>query len=536
MQVATANETAAWKGSEKLNLCLDLFWAAAGAFLLTFSFPRPDLGQLAWVGLVPLMVLSLKMAPKRAFRVGYLTGVLHFLVLLRWVVNTIHQYGGIPWIAGVAALVLLSLYLGLYMGLFAWGLARWRRGGLFVLCFAPLFWVALEYLRTKALTGFPWGLLGYTQHKHLALIQLADVTGVYGISFLVVLVNTALALFVRRIMDRSEWSGTAGWGAPMVGLSVAGLMVVGAYTYGAYRISQLEDAQKQSSTLSVAVIQGNIDQGVKWDTAYQLSSIEIYQRLSAEALSKSPDLVVWPETATPFYYLHPADRLLTRMVNRGLAAGECDWILGAPAAERAGDDWNYFNRAYAVTSKGAVIGSYDKVHLVPFGEYIPFQKLLFFVKRLVVSAGNFSAGTKGDTIKGWDWQVGVQICFESIFPELSVASVRSGATLLINLTNDAWFGRSGAPYQHFQMARFRAVETRRALARSANTGISGFVDPIGRVRSATSLYEEAWRVETLPVMTLTSLYVRFGDLFAWICVGLTVLLGPVIGGIRARND
>lgn len=534
--MASIYDTAVWTRNLKPDLLIELFWAAAGALLLTFSFPRPDLGSLAWVGLVPLIVFSLKTTPKRAFRVGCLTGVLHFLALLRWMAVTITQYGGIPWVAGIAVLVLLSLYLGLYMGLFAWGLARWRRGGLFMLLFAPVFWVALEYLRTQAFTGFPWGLLGYTQHKHLALIQLVDITGVYGVSFLVVLVNTALALFVRRVIDRADGSSLAGWGAPVVGLGVAGFMVYGAFAYGTIRMVQVEEIQGKAPTLSVGVIQGNIDQAVKWDTAYQLSTIETYVRLSREALSKHPDLVVWPETATPFYYLNPADRLLTRMVNRGIAAGDTDWIIGAPAAERSDDGWNYFNRAYAVTSKGAVIGSYDKVHLVPFGEYIPLQKLLFFVKRLVVSAGNFSAGDKGDTIKGWDWQVGVQICFESIFPELSVASVRSGATLLVNLTNDAWFGRSGAPFQHFQMARFRAVETRRALARSANTGISGFVDPVGRVLGTTPLYEEAWRVETLPVMTLTSLYVRFGDLFAWVCAGLALLMGPVIGGVWRRND
>lgn len=533
--MTTVNETDVWRWDAQFPLLLDFFWAAVGALLLTFSFPRPDLGGLAWVALVPMIVFAMGATPKRAFRVGYLTGLFHFLALLQWVAGTIHQYGGIPWAAGIGALALLSLYLGLYVGLFAWAIARWRRGGLFLLLFAPALWVALEYLRTHALTGFPWGLLGYTQHRHLTLIQGVDVTGVYGLSFLVVLVNTALSLCVRHVVERAGWHRAAGWGTPLLGLGIAGIVMCGALAYGTFRMAEVEKAQQIAPTLAVGVIQGNIDQAVKWDASYQISTIETYVRLSREALKRNPDLVVWPETATPFYYLNPTDRLLTREVNRGLAGGSADWILGAPAAERAQDGWHYYNRAYAVTSAGAVIGSYDKVHLVPFGEYIPFQNLLFFVKRLVASAGNFSAGAKGETIKGWDWQVGVQICFESIFPELSVASVRSGATLLVNLTNDAWFGRSGAPFQHFQMARFRAVETRRALARSANTGISGFVDPVGRVRGTTPLYEEAWRVESLPVMTLTSLYVRYGDLFAWICVGVTLLLGPVTGGVRGRE-
>lgn len=523
-------------GGMKLQVYVDIFWALAGALLLTFAFPLPDVGALAWVGLVPVLVIALTSTPRRAFRVGYLTGVFHALALLRWMAGTVHQYGGIPWIAAVAALALLCLYLGLYLGFFAWGLSRWRRGRVLFLFFAPLFWVALEFLRTYAVTGFPWGLLGYTQHQNLTLIQLSDITGVYGVSFLVVLVNAACALLVYAIAERVRVGNETGLGEAIAALVVAGVFVGGAHYYGAVRLEAVEAEQEKSPLLSVAVIQGNIDQAVKWDSAYQLATVGAYVRLSTEAASLSPDLVVWPETAAPFYYLNPVNRRLSQVLNSGLPVGDSDWIIGAPAAERVSEEWSYYNRAFAVNPQGALIGSYDKVHLVPFGEYIPYQNLLFFVKRLVVSAGTFTPGTKGDTIKSDRWNVGIQICFESIFPELSVASVRGGATLLVNLTNDAWFGRSGAPYQHFQMARFRAVETRRALARSANTGISGFVAPSGRVQGTTPLYEEAWRVAELPVLTLTSAYVRFGDLFAWGCVFLALLLGPALGSIKKWKE
>ncbi len=521
-------------GRIESSVMIDMFWAAVGAALLTFSFPRPDLGVLAWVALIPLIVLSMKRSPKEAFRLGYLTGIFYFLGLLRWIVGTIHHYGGIPWIAGGAALLLLCLYLGLYLGFFAWGIARWQRGGGRLL-FIPSLWVALEYLRTYAVTGFPWGLLGYTQHKNLALIQVVDITGVYGLSFLVVFVNTALAILFCRVVESSPEFRGLGWGVPIMGVGMAGLLVCATFFYGTVRLDAVEAVQERASTLSVAVIQGNIDQAVKWDATYQRATIATYLRLSREALGEAPDLVVWPETAIPFYYSNPVNQRMTRRVNEGLDFGSADWILGAPAAQRVDDSWQYFNRAYAVTSRGDVLGRYDKVHLVPFGEYIPFQDLFFFVKRLVASAGNFTPGIEGQTIKGGDWNVGVQICFESIFPGLSVASVRSGATLLINLTNDAWFGQSGAPFQHFQMARFRAVETRRALARSANTGISGFVDPTGRVRGATALYEEAWRVDALPVLTLKSVYVRLGDFFSWICTGMALFMGPVMAMIGRRT-
>jgi len=307
-RVISVSDIAMWRGESSSRVWSDLFWACAGAFLLTFAFPRPALGLLAWVGLVPLIVISLTSEPKRAFRVGYFTGVLHFLVLLRWVVGTIHQYGGIPWIAGVAALFLLCLYLGAYLGLFAWALSRWRRGGLFSLVFAPVLWVALEYLRTMALTGFPWGLLGYTQQNSLALIQLADVTGVYGLSFLVVLVNTALALCVMRPADRAGLHPGAGWVTPVLGMVVATACVGAVFAYGTHRIVQVDAAQHSAKVLNVGVIQGNIDQAVKWTGPTRPQPLRPIGGSRGRPWSKSPIWWYGPKRPRPFITTTPWTR------------------------------------------------------------------------------------------------------------------------------------------------------------------------------------------------------------------------------------
>ena len=505
--------------SSTTDLIHDLFWAGLSAVLLTLSFPSPDLGFLAWVALVPLLIRARTIRPGRGFRLGWFAGVLHFGGLVYWVSVTVHQYGGIPLAAGVAALVLLSLYLGLYLALFSWGVGRWTLPWPLMMLLAPSLWVTLEYARTFLVTGFPWGLLGYSQHQLTPLIQMADITGVYGVSFLVVMGNTALAAVISSRKERFKEALI-----PLgVFLGVAGAVL----GYGSKELKTIKEAQAKAPSLAVGVLQGNIDQSKKWDDAFRGDTLTIYETLAKEALAQKPDLMVLPETALPFYYLR--DKRETLRVNQMMAQGDADWIVGAPAAEPEGLGWRFYNRAYAVSSKGALMGAYDKVHLVPFGEYVPLADLLFFIEKLVVAAGNFSAGEKGSIIQGQRgdkiWRAGGQICFESIFPELSVASVRSGANLLVNLTNDAWFGRTGAPFQHLQMARFRAIETRRSLIRSANTGISGFVLPTGELVGATALYETAWRVAKVPMLDRKSLYVRFGDLFAWICMGMTLLLG-----------
>jgi apolipoprotein N-acyltransferase len=284
------------------------------------------------------------------------------------------------------------------------------------------------------------------------------------------------------------------------------------------RIGEIGKAVAKAPTTRVALVQGNIPQDQKWNPAFQISTTKKYVAMTLKAAARHADLVVWPETATPFYF--GASPKLTRLVTDAVRQAGIHLLVGSPSVQAEGKKYAYYNSAYMVAPNGRVTGRYDKVHLVPFGEYVPLKRILSFVGKMVAQVGDFSAGEKGRTL-AWGAghpPIGVQICFEIIFPGLSRALVKNGAGLLVNITNDAWFGRSSAASQDFSMAVFRAVENRRSLVRCANTGISGFVDPAGRIMAQTRLFEDA--VEVRPVTTLTemSFYTRFGDVMPILCL------------------
>ena len=275
-------------------------------------------------------------------------------------------------------------------------------------------------------------------------------------------------------------------------------------------------------TARVAVVQGNIDQGVKWDPAHQSAAIRTHHRLSQTAKLQNPDLIVWPESATPFYLFydeHPTERVMA-----GIEAVNIDFLIGSPSVAKQGKNVIYFNSAYLISPSAKDVSRYDKTHLVPYGEYVPFERWLPFLGKVVAQVGDFRPGRPGKILPWRKGDLGIQICYEVIFPRLSRKLVKNGAALLINITNDAWFGTTSGPYQHFSMTIFRAVENRRALARAANTGISGFIDPVGRILASTPLLEEATLTRPLPVLNQISFYTRFGDLFAIAC-----LIGAVFG-------
>jgi apolipoprotein N-acyltransferase len=462
----------------------------------------------------------------RAFRVGWIFGLVHYLTLLYWVVFTMRTYGYLPWWQCVSLLVLLAAYLSIYPGLFALAVVRLvkRPGHLVIL--APVFWVALEYLRSFMLTGFPWGIVGYSQFNRLHIIQISDMFGVYGVTFLIVLFNATIYVLLLSLAEK-KWEGQP------VGRTLAlkaGLLAIGmtllSLGYGSLRIKAVDDVLAKAPSAHVAVVQGNIDQARKWDPAFQIETIRKYMALTAKAASRQPDLVVWPETATPFYFA--ASPKLTRMVTDAVRQTGIHLLVGSPSVDTEEGRQDYYNSAYLVTPDGRAGQRYDKVHLVPFGEYIPLKRILSFAGKMVAQVGDFSAGEKGRTLV---WRedkapIGVQICFEIIFPGLSRSLVKNGASLLVNLTNDAWFGRSSAAYQHFSMAVFRAVENRRSLVRCANTGISGFIDPVGRVVVQTPLFKDVVVDRQMPELRETSIYTRFGDLLAVACLlglaGMTI--------------
>jgi len=356
----------------------------------------------------------------------------------------------------------------------------------------------------------------------LPLIQISDILGVYGLSALIAFVNGALFItllyFSKRRWQHTDITKCLAAGsviALILGITLTGI-------YGHWRLKTIDNLMTSAPKTRISVIQGNIDQAVKWDPAFQKETIEKYNRLSSSALKQQPDLIVWPESATPFYFLY--DIAPSEMVFEGFRQTPCDYLIGSPSFVRTDGVVEYYNSAYLIVPEDKTIGKYDKTHLVPFGEYVPFKKWLPFLGKIVAQVGDFRAGKVGRTLPWRNEQLGVQICYEIIFPELSRAMANNGASLLINITNDAWFGKTSGPYQHFSMTVFRAVENRRTLARSANTGISGFIDPAGRILASTGLLQEAVATQTVPLLKDKSIYTQIGDLFARVCLALALLI------------
>ncbi|MBW2000510.1 MAG: apolipoprotein N-acyltransferase, partial [Deltaproteobacteria bacterium] len=298
-------------------------------------------------------------------------------------------------------------------------------------------------------------------------------------------------------------------------------MVLSVLLYGHYRLSQEPPFRQRSPSLKVAVVQGNIDQSVKWDHNYQKKTMDIYTRLSLSAASFRPDLVVWPETSLPFFFQENND--LSKVVFEISKILDSDIIFGSPAYEREGNEVRYYNRVYYLP-RGGNISFYDKVHLVPFGEYVPMKRFLPFVNRLVPAAGDFTPGRRIEPLKADLVSPGILICFEAIFPEIAREHVANGADILVNLTNDAWFGRTSAPFQHLSMAVFRAVENDRPLVRAANTGISAFIDPRGRIYAQSQLFQEAVLLAEVKRSNHgRTFYNRYGDVFVLLTLVLILI-------------
>jgi apolipoprotein N-acyltransferase len=370
----------------------------------------------------------------------------------------------------------------------------------------------------------------------LQLIQISDILGVYGLSALIAFANGTL--FISLLcFTKSRWQDShisTRLAAGSIITLVAALVLT--LLYGNWRLTDIDKRIAAASKARVAVVQGNIDQAIKWDPAFQIDTVKKYNRLSASMLEQYPDLIVWPESATPFYFLY--DIKPSELVFEGIYQATVDYLIGSPSFVRKNEVTQYLNSAYLISPQTKTIDKYDKTHLVPYGEYVPFKKWLPFLGKVVAQVGDFKAGTIGKTLRWKEEQIGVQICYEIIFPELSRAMARNHASLLINITNDAWFGKTSGPYQHFSMTVFRAVENRRSLARAANTGISGFIDPAGRILAATELLKEAALTRAVPLLKAQTVYTRVGDLFARLCMAavlLVIVFEFVRWGVKKKN-
>jgi apolipoprotein N-acyltransferase len=488
--------------------------------LLALSFPNPlsvliprfPFGVLAWVALVPLLVSLEGKSPRESFRLGWLTGFTAFTGMLYWVIIAMNRYGGISFFISAIILVALTLYLSLYVGFFATLLPFIReKTGWSLSLVAPPLWIAMEYLRSVLLTGFPWENLGYSQYLIISVIQIADVTGVYGVSFLVLLVN---ALITSGFLQSRET------GRVPLRIAIFLVLLLGVViTYGSFRVHQEERRISTQRPIRVAVVQGNIDQSLKWEPAYQAETVEIYSTLTHEVAARRPDLVIWPETALPFFF--PIDQPLSSIVRKIPFEDSIYLLTGSPFYQEDENRVQYLNSAYLLSPEGEIVGRYDKIHLVPFGEYIPLSRFLPFIQPIAESIGDFVSGneTEGPVVFSIpEGRFGVLICYEIIFPGLNRRFVRGGADFLVTITNDAWFGRASAPFQHFSMATFRAVENRVFVARAANTGISGIIDSTGNILLQSEIFSRQALTGEVFMRNSETVYTRYGDVFAYACL------------------
>ncbi len=490
--------------------------AGGGVLAHAFSsaFVPLEWDGLAWFGLVPMLTIALRCRARAAFGWVWLGAFVFFLGLLRWLNFTFRTYTAIPWPLTWGPTMLLAGYCALWAGavgaVMAW--LRWRLSPGWALVSAPFLWVAAEWGRGHLMGGFPWGLLGYSQHARLPIIQIAELTGVYGVSFLVVAVNAAIAAGVVLPLRTG-----------LVSLGLAGMLVAAALGFGAWRLGQ--SAAPPEAT--IAVMQPSIPQPLKWDDRFTAMTLGVYFTLSRSVGVNGADLIVWPETASPTVLrqdpgLLAALKMLATALDTRLMIGSIDVDDASP---------RYRNTAFLVTDRG-IEGRYDKMHLVPFGEYVPLANVIGFIRGWAQFISDMEPGSRAAVFPGPPAPFGVVICYEGIFPELFREFVRDGARFMINMTNDAWFGRTTGPAQHLAMYPLRAVEHRVALVRAANTGISAFIAPTGAVTRRLGLFERGILVDRIPLRHVRTLYTRLGDWFAYLAL---VISGAVVAAGFSRR-
>lgn len=490
-----------------------LLLAVLSGFILFFSFPKFGTGWAAWISLIPLLLTLEGKSPKQSLILGFVTGLVCHIGLIYWITIVVVQYGYLPFYMGLAAMLFVAAYLSLYTGFFALGVSFLRNRNVPVILTAPVLWTSLEYVKSQILTGFPWENLGYSQYQFLPLIQISDILGVYGVSFLIVFINALLYDMVSSPFQKK-----------IVAIKVtAGMVIIGAVLfYGFYRLEGIKGEVVSRPVQEVTLIQGNVDQNAKWNPQFQKQTMEDYSSLTLQSAPTGRRLIVWPETAVPFFF-QDKDQFHEAII--GLARRTNSWLLfGSPSYQVDRSGMTLFNSAYLILPDGTKASKYDKVHLVPYGEYVPLRRIFPFISKLVQGVGDFGTGKGYVPLPMDGHKVGVLICYEGIFPEAGRTYKNNGADLLVNITNDAWFGHSSAPYQHLSMTVFRAVENRLYLVRAANTGITAIIDPTGRIVSQTGLFEKTYLQGTVRYMKSATLYGFWGDAFVLACGVILVLL------------
>ena len=499
--------------------------------LLALSFPKYGHPAVAFVALVPLMIaisgwngrgIAIPgVSTRRGFALGWLAGFIHFAGTVYWTGATVSTFGGLPVIVAVIVAALLALYMATYIAVTcAIGALLIRRFGLRGVCLVPLAWVATEYLRGIVLGGFPWIPLGNTMITLLPIAQLASAFGVYGLSLFVAFVNVGFAITALTV-GRQAPSGTAARRVAVIAAGATFASIAAISIWGGMRMSG--NGLTSGAPIKIGLIQGNIAQTDKWNPARAGMILERYLQLTQQATNQGAQFIMWPESSTPFYFEEDPSGTIIRRMMRELGR---PLLLGSDEFEQS-EPPRHYNSAFMLDTAGATAAVYRKIHLVPFGEYVPFQRLLFFVGPLVEAVSAFSRGTRVTMLPVEGHMVSTAICYEVTYPALAREAVRQGSEMLTTITNDAWYGDSSAAFQHFEMAAMRAIEQGRYLARAANTGISGIIDPYGRILVRTELFETVAVVGEARFVQARTLYSRIGDLLAHLSmavVGLALLV------------
>ncbi|MFC1590534.1 apolipoprotein N-acyltransferase [Candidatus Omnitrophota bacterium] len=481
------------------------------AILLITAFPNFNVWPLAWFGLVPLFFAIEGKTPRQAFAISYIAGILFFSGTMYWLIHVT-----------LPGMIILILYLALYFGFFSVFFVFTRPHPRLAVATVPAAWITLEYIRSNLFSGFGWALLGYSQSSALPAIQIADIAGAYGVSFLIVMVNCGVYFALKSLKSASLKAFSP--------LMIAGLCLLAALAYGQYRLNNIFTGEP----LKVSVIQGSIPQEQKWEEAFRERIISAYEGLTREAALEQPDLIIWPETAFPG--ILGTDSTMDARLAALAGEVKAHILVGAPRAQGG----LLYNSAILFSGQGKVVALYDKLNLVPFGEYIPFKKFFAFVERLApVPIGDFRKGSQytvfrfdvnrrrssGTKIirKKKTVKFSCLICFEDIFPALARQFKKDGAQFLVNITNDAWFKRSSAPYQHAQASVFRAVENRSSVVRAANTGLSCFIDQRGGITGRVAdgkrdLFVDGFKTADIMLADTDSFYRRYGDIFVYLAM------------------
>lgn len=498
------------KKKKKINK--EIFLPILSGILLTASFPKWNLSFLSWIALIPLFFCRIN-----PWVSGLVMGYIHFCTLLYWLVYTMTKYGGLSFPLAFFLLSLLSLYLALYYS-WLWGihyqfLKTVEEPSFLKGLFLALSWVGVEYLRSNLFTGFPWGKLGYLISNYPLILQSAEVWGVWGLSFLIVFFNYWIYYLIWSFLNYKKEKPLF-FLKNQIGFLIILIIVL---IFGIWKKLEWEKKLNNiSSSLKVNLLQGNVPQELKKIRELDYS-FEVYQKLLFKTLSSKPDLIFFPETAFPFYFPYekePTLKLLTLLLNleSHFSNYSPSFIIGTFRVSYTENEPKVYN-SLIVWKASEIIDFYDKEKLVPFGEYVPLGNYFPFLKEIsvvsnVLNPGNFK--NLRVKVNNSTYQIAPLICFESAFPELLQKRIKKDSQFVFIATNDAWFGKTSAPFQHFQMARVRAVEVRRYTIQVANTGITGVISPLGEILIQSPLEEEVFLESEIKPLYETTFFVKYG--------------------------